>query len=40
MNTSIYRQRSLQEELLETLELIFKDIKKFLYTHHTILGYF
>lgn len=40
MNTSIYRQRSLQEELLETLELMFKDIKKILYKHHTILGYF
>lgn len=40
MHTSIYRQRSLQEEFIYTLELMFKDIKKFLYKHHTLLGYF
>jgi hypothetical protein len=40
MQTSIYKQKSLQDEILEDLILIFNQIKSFLYKHHTLIGYF
>jgi hypothetical protein len=40
MQTFIYKQKSLQDELLESFELLFSQVKSFLYKHHTLLRYF
>jgi hypothetical protein len=40
MQTSMYKQRSLQDEFLEAISSIFSQLKSFLYKHHTLIGYF
>jgi len=40
MRTSMYRQKSLQDESFESLDLLINQIKSFLYKHHTLVGYF
>ncbi|MFA9240299.1 MAG: hypothetical protein ACEQSQ_10495 [Candidatus Paceibacteria bacterium] len=40
MQTSMYKQRSLQDELLEVFSSMFTQLKSFLYKHHTLIGYF
>jgi hypothetical protein len=40
MQTSMYKQRSFQDEILDSFELAFKQVKSFLYKHHTLLAYF
>ena len=40
MQTSMYRQKSLQDEILEVFTLVFRQLKSFLYKHHTLIGYF
>jgi hypothetical protein len=40
MQTSMYKQKSLQDEFLESFDLVFSQLKSFLYKHHTLIGYF
>jgi hypothetical protein len=40
MQTSMYKQKSLQDEILEVFTLAFRQLKSFLYKHHTLIGYF
>lgn len=40
MQRSMYKQKSLEDEILGICGLVFKQVKSFLYKHHTLLGYF
>jgi hypothetical protein len=40
MQTSMYKQKSFQDEILESFDSMFKQVKSFLYKHHTLLAYF
>lgn len=40
MQTSMYSQLTLEQEILNALSLMFKKTKAFLYKHHKLIGYF
>jgi hypothetical protein len=40
MQTSMYRQLTLEQEILENISMMLKKTKRFLYKHHWVLRYF
>ena len=40
MQSMIYKQKSLQQEIIDIFDSFYSQTKKFLYKHHRLLAYF